>query len=84
MKAIKEEDLNFTEITIFDIIQNNEIKRSEIPLIIQQISDNFESYEIDSMILNKIIKIIIDCSPNKEDLKDIDVENLKEFLIFLL
>ena len=84
MKAIKEENLNFTEITIFDIIQNDEVKRSEIPLVIQQLSDNFESYEVDSIILNKIIKIIIDCGPNKEDLKDIDVEKVKELLNLLL
>lgn len=84
MKAIKEENLNFTEITIFDIIQNDEVKRSEIPLVIQQLSDNFESYEVDSMILNKIIKIILDCGPNKKDLKDIDVEKVKELLNLLL
>jgi len=55
-------------------------EESDVISMIREISDNFGSYDCDCNILNEIITILLSCSPGKEELKSLDVENIKNLL----
>jgi len=69
---------NDVEISFDDIIRQYEV--SDVDSMTQIISDTFESYACDCNILNTIIRIILNCSPVKDELKFLDVENVKNLL----
>ena len=69
---------NDVEISFDDIIRQYEV--SDVDSMTQIISDTFESYACDCNILNTIIRIILNCSPVKDELKFLEVENVKNLL----
>ena len=58
----------------------NKFTRNDTPNFIQEISDCYQDYEVDCSILNKIIEIIIHCSPDPTDLETLDTELLIQLL----
>jgi len=58
----------------------NKFTRNDAPNFIQEISDCYQDYKVDCSILNKIVGIIIHCSPDPTDLETLDTESLIELL----
>lgn len=56
------------------------IGKEDIEQVIQKISSNFENWKVDTIILNSIVNIILNISPNSGNLKDIDTEKLSKLL----
>lgn len=57
-----------------------EVSKDSVSDMIQKISDNYENYEVDALILNKIVKIILDCAQSKDDLQFIDINPLQDLM----
>jgi len=67
-----------TEVTIYDLIKKDGIE--DVSRLIRAISDNFESYAVDSIILNSIVEIFLENNPYFHDLNNINRERLEELL----
>ena len=69
-----------TEVTIYDLIKKDGISIEDVSRLIRAISDNFESYDVDSIILNSIVEIFLENNPYFHDLDNINRERLEELL----
>jgi len=76
VKLTQEIDIEFKNIVV-------QYEISDVGSMIQEISGTFENYDCDCEILNKIISIILNCNPTKEDLFSIEINKLKELLNIL-
>ena len=56
-----------TEVTIYDLIKKDGISIEDVSRLIRAISDNFESYAVDSIILNSIVEIFLENNPYFHD-----------------
>lgn len=80
MKLIKN---ILVETTFEELLDNAEDSDINIQDIIKQLSDKFESYEFDIKILHSILDILNSCQPNKDDIKDLDVDKIRTLLKFI-
>ena len=80
MKRIRviEEETFFSE-----LIAECEDKDIDIKDILSAIDTKFENYKTNVELINVSIKLLLDCSPFKDDCKDIDIDNLKKLLNIL-
>ena len=75
---VTEEEVSFSK-----LIEECEDKDISIKNILQAIDTRFERYDINAQMINESVILLLSCSPDKDDCKDIDKENLEKLLNIL-
>ena len=76
--VVKEEEITFAK--LIDECNNEDINVADI---LEAIDSKFENYRTNVEMINKSIRLLLNCRPCKEEISGIDMENVKQLLDIL-